>query len=119
MVNISSNLKKLLYSNTLPKAGIKISIKKTKKNYLESGVEYTEEEVMSFTEKDITNVNFSQNIDITGSELPSIKLSWEQNYVGDVDETLRPIDYYGVSEKMAVDFYIIYDYITYIFWKSL
>lgn len=118
MVNISSNLKKLLYSNTLPKAGIKISIKKTKKNYLESGVEYTEEEVMSFTEKDITNVNFSQNIDITGSELPSIKLSWEQNYVGDVDETLRPIDYYGVSEKMAVDFSIIYDYITYIFWKS-
>ena len=118
MVNISSNLKKLLYSNTLPKAGIKISIKKTNKNYLESGVEYTEEEVMSFTEKDITNVNLSQSIDITGAEFPSVKLSWEQNYVGDVDETLRPIDYYGVSEKMAVDFSIIYDYITYVFWKS-
>ena len=118
MVNISSNLKKLLYSNTLPKAGIKISIKKTKKNYLESGVEYTEEEVMWITEKDITNVNLSQSIDITGAEFPSVKLSWEQNYVGDVDETLRPIDYYGVSEKMAVDFSIIYDYITYVFWKS-
>ena len=118
MVEISSNLKKLLYSNTLPKAGIKISIKKTTKSLGESGWVYTEEEVMSFTEKDITNVNFSQNVDITGSELPSLKLSWEQKYVGDVDEQLRPIDYYGVSEKMAVDFSIIYDYIAYIFWKS-
>ena len=59
MVEISSNLEKLLYSNTLPKAGIKISIKKTSKNFGESGIEYIEEEVMSFTEKDITNVSLS------------------------------------------------------------
>lgn len=118
MVEISSNLKKLLYSNTLPKAGIKISIKKTNQTYGESGLEYKEEEVMSFTEKDITNLNLSQSVDITGAELPSIKLNWEQNYVGEVDEQLRPIDYYGVSEKMAVDFSVIYDYLSYILWKS-
>lgn len=109
MSNISSNLKNILYSNVLPKIGIKISIKKTTQS--------EEIEVLSFTEKDITNLKFHQNIDITGTELPSVVFSWEQNYLGEVDEQFRPIDYYGVSEKMAVDFSVICEYTTYNFWS--
>ena len=119
MKEISENLLKKLYSNTPPQAGIKISIKKTNREYDGSQYNYNEQEVVSFREKDITNVSFSQNVDITGSELPSIKLSWEKNFFGELDEKLNPILDYELYERMAVDFSIIYKFSTYLSWKNV
>jgi hypothetical protein len=120
VVEISKELQDVLYSNLLPRADIKISIKKTGSRFTDGGErEYFEEEVVSFTGKDVLNVKFSQSVDPTGTELPLVKLTWEQNYIGDLGENYQPILDYEVKERMAVDFSIIYSFKKHFYWKKL
>ena len=116
LISISDNLLKQLYSNVIPKADVKISIKKGK--YDGTG-EYVEEDIVVFRGKDITNVKYNSSIDVIGSELPCRKLTWEQVFTGDVGEDMSPILDQTYEEGMAVYFSLVYDYRTYFSWKNI